>query len=161
MKAIIGIDPGASGGVSLVNNNGILANFAVCPDTPRKMHKIIKLFNTSDDDISHWLDASNIKCYIENVWAFPTDMRSSAFKFGKNFGMWLGILAANNIDTVLVTPQVWQKHYGEFPKNKKDRKNKLKEIASNLSGEKATLATADSILIAYYGYETEKEEISE
>ena len=52
-----------------------------------------------------------------------------------------------------VTPQKWQKHFGELPKIKKDRKNKLKEIASKKSKLKATLNTSDAICIAVYGYE--------
>ena len=120
-KSYIGIDPGAKGGVSLVHE-GRLISSNHCPDTVVKMNKLINDICEPSDDISNWTIADKIECYIENVWAFPTDMRSSAFKFGKNFGMWLGVLAGNHINTTLVSPQVWQKYYGELPKVKKDRK---------------------------------------
>ena len=32
---------------------------------------------------------SQIEVAIENVHAFPTESKSSSFKFGTNFGMWL------------------------------------------------------------------------
>jgi len=39
-----------------------------------------------------------------------------------------------------------------LPKVKKERKNEMKKIASELSGLKATLKTSDAILITLYGY---------
>ena len=69
-----------------------------------------------------------------------------------NFGIWQGILIALDIETILVTPQKWQKDF-ELPKDKKERKRRLKEIATEKSGLKATLLTADAICIALYGME--------
>ena len=74
------------------------------------------------------------------------------FKFGTNYGKWQGILASFGIEPIFVTPQKWQKSYGELPKIKKERKNEMKNIARKLSGLKVTLKTADAILIAIYGY---------
>ena len=47
----------------------------------------------------------------------------------------------------------------KLPKEKKDRKNKLKEIASDYIDidQKTTLWNADSILITMYGVYTEKD----
>ena len=98
----------------------------------------------------------NIVAYLERVHAFPTDGRSSAFKFGMNYGEWIGILASMRIETVLVTPQKWMKHFKEkfnikLPKEKPQRKRKLKEIASQYTDRTITLYNADAILIAVYG----------
>ena len=68
--------------------------------------------------------------------------------------MWKGILSSFDIETKLVTPQKWQKHFGELPKVKKDRKAKLKQIATDKTKIKATLNTADALCITVYGYET-------
>jgi len=144
-EMIIGIDPGKSGGVAWIHNSKLYAKN--CPDDVDQMSQLIK-------------DIIKIKtrqtqqsiCYLEAVHAFPTDGRSSAFKFGMNFGIWQGILSSLNIKIVLVTPQKWQKLLGELPKNKKERKNMMKQIASDLSGLKATLKTADAILLALHGY---------
>ena len=70
----------------------------------------------------------------KKVHAMPHDGRSSLFKFGVNYGAWLGILhSLNTINQIVeVSPQKWMKFWenkiGEkLPKVKKDRKNKLKE----------------------------------
>ena len=69
-----------------------------------------------------FIENEDLFATIELVHAFPTDGRSSAFKFGMNYGIWRGILCAFGIKTELVTPQAWQKTFGELPKNKQERK---------------------------------------
>ena len=138
---IIGIDPGKSGGIAWIYDNG-LVNCRNCPDDVGQMADLIRSLQKNNDKII---------CYLESVHAFPTDGRSSAFKFGMNFGMWQGILSSFNMKVVLVSPQKWQKYLGNLPKIKKERKNMIKQVASELSGLKATLKTADAICIAYYG----------
>ena len=94
----------------------------------------------------------------------PHDGRSSLFKFGVNYGVWLGILASKQIPTIEVSPQKWMAfwkdyHGVELPKEKKERKKVLKDFASvYLDKDKnATLWNADSILITMYGLHQEKE----
>ena len=148
---IIGIDPGKGGGIGIIKHwedkrrHLFKKEYEAykCPKTIKEMVTLLKMFN-------HY--PSKPKCFLESVHAFPTDGRSSAFKFGMNFGIWQGILASLNIETTLVTPQKWQKGL-ELPKNKKDRKNRLKEIATEKTQIKATLHTADALCIALYGYE--------
>ena len=141
---IIGIDPGKSGAVAVWNEG--IDRITKCPDSPEKMA----------DEIRKIKKHKNIIAYIERVHAFPTDGRSSAFKFGMNYGEWLGILASMRIETVLVTPQKWMKHFKEkfnikLPKEKPQRKRKLKEIASQYTDRTVTLYNSDAILIAVYG----------
>ena len=149
---IIGIDPGKGGGIARIRYSvdkkrhlfkEPIYDAYKCPKTIKEMVVILKMFNHLP---------SKPKCFLESVHAFPTDGRSSAFKFGMNFGIWQGILTALNIETILVTPQKWQKDF-ELPKDKKERKRRLKEIATEKSGLKATLLTADAICIALYGME--------
>ena len=45
----------------------------------------------------------------------------------------------------------------KLPKEKKDRKNKLKEIATQYTDKKVTLYNADAILIAVYGFINQQE----
>ena len=78
-KIIIGIDPGKSGGLS-VSVGGIITEFHKYPKTEQELYYIIHEI----------LDKWNGKptAYLEQVHAFPTDGRSSAFKFGTNYGFW-------------------------------------------------------------------------
>ena len=150
-KITIGIDPGKSGGICAYDGKN-MANVQACPSDPRGManslREIIK--DTGIDSMEK--GASQV--IIEHVHAYPSDGRSSVFKFGTNYGTWLGICASNNLDVITVPPQVWMKKYGEMPREKQERKRHLKILASSYFQElKVTLKTADAILIAKYGFE--------
>jgi len=139
---IIGIDPGAKGGVAIYDETKDKMVLHKCPETPKEMAAIINTARIKDN---------NVFCVIEKVHAFPTDARSSAFKFGCNFGKWLGILGAYDIQTLEVTPQTWMKPLQPLPKIKRERKNELKQIAINLFPEnKITLSTSDAALIVVW-----------
>ncbi len=152
VKIYIGIDPGASGGIAAIRHDGIGVwadawKWEDCYEAHMTLHRII----------NKGIKKRSAEAWLENVHAFPTDGRSSAFKFGMNFGMWRGLLEANMIKYTLVTPQLWMNEYlddGEkLPKIKKEKKQQLKEwsieIAKKLQYDKrVTLKTADAILIA-------------
>ena len=146
-KTFVGIDPGASGGIAMIHNNKCIA-WKYPKDNIKELKQIFKIIKSTNR-------VNNIICYIENVHAFPTDARSRAFAFGRNFGIWLGMLTALSLLYNKVTPSTWQKHFGSFPKEKKDRKNRIKEIAKQTFPDtnKITLATSDAILIALYAKE--------
>ena len=146
---IIGIDPGAKGGVAIYDEAKDKMILHKCPETPKEMAAIINTAKVKD---------KNVFCVIEKVHAFPTDARSSAFKFGCNFGKWLGILGAYDIPTLEVTPQVWMKPLQPLSKVKTEMKNQLKQIAINLFPEnKITLSTSDAALIVVWYVNNEKE----
>jgi len=74
---------------------------------------------------------------------------------GQNLGQWEGLLTAHGIPFTKVVPQKWMSFYGEMPKDKKERKNKLKELAQKLLDDnglpyRATLKNSDAILIANF-----------
>ena len=151
MKIIIGIDPGRSGAVAVWSDG--IEKVIKCPNNPDDMSDVIRLIK------NRFVSNRNnqLVAYMERVWARPSNATRAAFTFGVNYGEWLGILAALNIRTVLVTPQTWMKYYKDkfnikLPKEKKDRKNKLKEIAAQYTDKKITLYNADAILIAVYGF---------
>lgn len=159
MMIVIGIDPGKSGGIAVAMESwGVTIEKAEkCPKDVLGMSSIINSCTTSG-----WVDNHKIVSYIENVWAFPTDARSAAFKFGVNYGLWHGLLASRNIETFTVVPRLWQRHWEkkekiELPKDKKKRKHILKEIASNYTDKRVTLYNADAILISLYGMDQEME----
>ena len=157
-KTIIGIDPGAGGAISFVSEANKLY-----------VHKCHELISGRRISLSNAVEAFNTDeniAYIEKVHAIPHDGRSSLFKFGMNYGIWLGLLHSNRkINKIIeVSPQKWMKFWQEklglkFSKNKTERKREIKEIAANyLQGDKkVTLWSADSILITMYGMYTEGE----
>ena len=160
-KTIIGIDPGASGAVSFVSSKDKKVY-------PHKCHELIAGRRVTISMAVNAFKSNKTIAYIEKVHAMPHDGRSSLFKFGVNYGVWLGILHSNyKINKIVqVSPQKWMKFWenkiGEkLPKTKKYRKNKLKEIASIYLDKPATLWNADSVLITMYGMYTEQGETNE
>jgi hypothetical protein len=160
---VIGIDPGASGALSYTNSKKIDVRSHKCNPLISGRNITLSMATTAYTE-------EKIVAYIEKVHAMPHDGRSSLFKFGVNYGCWLGLLNSkmghtprNLKQIVEVSPQKWMKFWenkiGEkLPKVKKDRKNKLKEIASNYTSERVTLWNADAILITMYGMYTEQGE---
>jgi len=147
---IVGIDPGKSGGIAVVSESTIKAS-----KTPLDTIQMSMLVKSAVN--SAYIDNQKLTVYIENVHAFPTDGRSSAFKFGMNYGMWLGILASNNLTPIKVSPFKWMQEFAPLPKQKKERKRMLKQIAQEMFPSiKVTLNTADAILIAVYGVNNEQ-----
>ena len=140
----IGIDPGVSGGIACITCEELFT--VKCPETIADMNDKVEAINVVSQH-------SGYKAYavIESVHSMPGQGVASTFKFGKNYGEWLGILAANKIPYIQVTPQKWMKQFGAMPRDKKDRKNHIKHLAQQrYPDNKITLATSDSILIAEY-----------
>lgn len=149
VKVYIGIDPGKSGGIVGLVDTDVGIVVATC--------SAFKELSEAKANLEWCKEYSqNCEALIENVHAFPTDGRSSAFKFGKNAGQWEGLLSAMDIPLTKVVPSKWMHWYGDIPKNKQERKNHLKAIANDkLQNEigcdyKATLKTADAFLISYF-----------
>ena len=106
MKTIIGIDPGANGAISFTNTEEEKVYYHKC-------HKQIEGRRLT---VSMALNAYRSKeaiAYIEKVHAMPHDGRSSLFKFGVNYGAWLGILnSIKGITKIIeVSPQKWMKFW--------------------------------------------------
>jgi len=154
-KVIWGIDPGKGGGIA-VSVTGMITEYHKYPKTIDELRELMKPIQEKWD--------SKPVAYLEQVHAFPTDGRSSAFKFGTNYGVWQGFLGALGIECNLVSPQVWMKPLG-LSKDKKTRKNEIKAMAQKIVDnqknrpipyKKVTLNTSDAILINVYGWQQER-----
>ena len=155
----VGIDPGKSGGIVIINSVTNECSMHKCPSTTQEMASLLRTAKNSA-----FVDNLPILVAIEKVHAFPTDARSAAFKFGMNYGMWLGIIGALNIPLIEVTPQMWMKSYAPLPKIKQERKKKIKEIATEIfedvysNENRVTYAVSDAALIALWCLERGKDE---
>jgi len=153
---VVGIDPGKNGGIVVLNdgentNDSPSVEMHKCPPSSVEMANILtKARNTA------WVQQDRIVVAIEKVWAFPTDARSAAFKFGVNYGMWLGIIGSLNISFMEVPPKVWMSSYAPVPKDKKERKQYLKDTCITmykdifLYDKNVTYAVSDAALIALW-----------
>ena len=146
----VGIDPGASGGIVAIGPDNKVLVHAKCPST---VHDLADVYRDICELPGRYDDCS-IKATIEAVHSMPGNSGRSMFSFGTNYGMHLGLLASNKIPYMKpITPYTWMKHYGKMPKDKRDRKNHIKQLAQQLypnTDRPITLATSDAVLIAHY-----------
>ena len=143
----LGIDPGKSGGLCLIDGEFIKAY--KCPRDVKDMALLFAMAISSNK-------TKTVTAYIEHVWARPTDGKSNIWTFAENYGMWKGIAGSYEIDLIEVSPQKWMKYY-EVPKLEKARRKRyLRDKARSMYPElkKVSLKTADAILIATYAKET-------
>lgn len=144
-RLIIGIDPGAAGGIGVYSiTQGRLIMAIKMPETPTDLLAFLKLHSL------------NSKCYLEKVGGIPGNGANAMFNFGRGYGHLEMALLACRIPTETVTPQKWQKEFqlGGRGKtmSKTEWKNKLKAKAQQLFPTfNVTLATCDAMLIALYG----------
>lgn len=142
-ETIIGVDPGANGGIAWITSDG-KACVEKMPDTLQDLWELV---------VSISLEAGTggmgIRAYLEAVSSSPQMGVVSAFSFGRGYGNLEMALTAAGIPFERVRPQVWQKALGCMTKGDK---NVSKKRAQELfPGRKITHATADALLIAHYG----------
>ena len=152
MKVIIGIDPGAAGGVAVLDGSHIETH-----NMPETFPDIYNLFA----DITGDYPGMDFLAILEDVGHGMTGQSSMATAvFARHNGHLEMALYALGIRTVKVTPQKWQKHFSNSlgkssSYEKKDWKNKLKGLAQQMfPSVKVTLKNADAILVACYGADT-------
>lgn len=134
----LGIDPGKSGSISLISDDGIPAESYARGDW-------------TELDQANWLlqfDLSRVVAVIEKVHSSPQMGVKSSFTFGQSYGFLRGMLTAMKIPYREVRPQVWQKAMGCLSGGDK---NKTKAAAQQRwPRAKLTHRNADSLLLAEY-----------
>lgn len=146
-KVFVGIDPGTSGGIAILN--------------PFGQHTLESFSNKTDRQIwelFRFIDPSHAKAVIEKNSGYiggDGNPGSAMFVFGCNTGKLLGWLTAADVPFEECTPAKWQKSVGVVPRKKSESKSqfkrRLKQHAERLyPGLPITLATADALLIAHY-----------
>lgn len=148
MPIHLGIDPGAAGGLAVINPDGSVS----CRSMP-----------TSDKEL--WEELRNLAAtgevlaVIEKVGGYIPgsggNQGSAMFNFGRSTGFVHGCLVAAGIPHEEVAPRTWQKALGLSPRSKEeskpDFKRRLKALAERLHPSvPLTLKTCDALLLATY-----------
>lgn len=173
---VIGIDPGASGGIAWMHK-GYYHNVKM-PDTEGDVLSQIRM-------IKQWASDANerLVCYVEDIPKFVSGSDAAMFSFSVmflNYGFLLGVVQALEIPVIKVRPQTWQSELGlgkkdiiRAPKGasaeerkrvklhnaqaKRDFKKKLKgEAQRRYPSLSITLDTCDAVLIMDYGCRKEQ-----
>lgn len=134
---LIGIDPGASGGVAIFDANTNQIELFKCPETETEIAHLFR-----------FIVSERARALIEKVHAMPGQGVTSMFSFGRNYGFLRGCLIAFQIPFDEIPPQRWQKALGCLTKGDKNvSKAKAQQLYPKL---KITHATADALCILEY-----------
>ena len=152
MTIFLGIDPGASGGIAVLDSDA---------REPGWVFPMPKTESDLEAEIAKWRPTviGTTVAAIERVGGIPGQAAGASFKFGRSAGVIVGLLIAHKIPFVEVSPGKWMRHFGLYGRNltKTQRKNASKALAQKrFPGIKLTHATAEALLLALYAKETYK-----
>lgn len=147
---ILGVDPGCSGALVVLDKDG---NFINAMRTPTM--KDGKQSKVNGAAIVRFLEQYQIThAYIEKVHSMPHQGVSSTFTFGHSAGVVEGIIQGLNISYTMITPQAWKKSNNLVGTDKDAARSRAIQLYPSLKmldkkGEGQ--AVADALLIARHG----------
>jgi crossover junction endodeoxyribonuclease RuvC len=155
---IIGIDPGLSGAIAILENNKVLSIFEMPVMSEGKKNKrqlnSAQLVTLLKDNIS---ENEEVSVVVEQVNAMPGQGVTSMFNFGQTFGAIKGVCAALRLPIFFVRPSKWKKHFELINSSKDSSRTKAIEMYPSLSDDlakKKDVNKSDAILIARFYSET-------
>ena len=155
---IIGIDPGLSGAIAILENNKVLNLFDMPVMSEGKKNKrqlnSSHLVNLIKENIE---ENEEVAVVVEQVNAMPGQGVTSMFNFGQTFGAIKGICAALKLPIFFVRPLKWKKHFELVNSSKDSSRTKAIEMYPTLSNQlakKKDVNKSDAILIARFYYDT-------
>ena len=151
---IIGIDPGLSGGIAIIDDLKIFDIFDMPIMSEGKKNKnqlnSAQLVNIIKNHITI---KDKTFVIVEQVSAMPGQGVTSMFNFGQTFGAIKGICASLGLPIFYVRPAKWKKHFDLINSSKDARRTKVIEMYPSISArlsKKKDVNKADAILIARY-----------
>jgi len=153
---IMGIDPGISGAICLLNTKTKeqkvydMPLYTVTLKSKKKRKKVDGV-GVKQICLMHRIK----KCFIEEVGGMPGQGGMTSFNFGHAYGSVLGVLDALGIVYDTIRPQVWKKYYS-LAKDKSASISLASELSTNGSKDwwlKKHDGRAEAFLIANYGKE--------
>ena len=160
---IIGIDPGLSGAIAILEEKKVLGIYdmpvmAEGKKSKRQMNSaqlvsIIKQNTKLDDEVA---------IVVEQVNAMPGQGVTSMFNFGQTFGAIKGVCAALELPIFFVRPAKWKKYFELLNSSKDASRTKVIEMypaLSNQLSKKKDVNKSDAILIARFYCETRLKDV--
>ena len=156
---IIGIDPGLSGAIAILENKKVLKFFDMPVMSEGKKNKrqlnSAQLVNILRENINS--NNEEISIVVEQVNAMPGQGVTSMFNFGQTFGAIKGVCAALSLPIYFVRPSKWKKHFELINSSKDASRTKVIEMYPHLSDQlskKKDVNKSDAILIARFFSDT-------
>lgn len=145
----MGIDPGMTGGIVILDADGKIVSKHKMPETLTVM---VELFDYI------YFEYTIQHCCVELVHAIPMDTPKTAFVLGNNFGRLEILLTTHRIPYETVTPTKWQNSFG-LKKEKNEGhtswKNRIRDVGLRIYGmekKDLILQISDAAMIARYCY---------
>ena len=155
---VVGIDPGLSGAIAILENNKVLNIFDMPVMAEGKKNKrqlnSAQLVNIIKDSTKPDAEKAVV---VEQVNAMPGQGVTSMFNFGQTFGAIKGVCAALELPIFFVRPSKWKKHFELINSSKDSSRTKVIEMYPSLSSQlakKKDVNKSDAILIARFYTET-------
>ena len=151
---IIGIDPGLSGAIAVMEDNKVLNLFDIPvmsegKKNKRQLNSALLVSLLKENIVSH----EEVAVVVEQVNAMPGQGVTSMFNFGQTFGAIKGVCAALDLPIFFVRPSKWKKHFELINSSKDSSRTKAIEMYPKLSNQltkKKDVNKSDAILIARY-----------
>ena len=139
---VVGIDPGLSGAIAILENNKVLNIFDMPVMAEGKKNKrqlnSAQLVSIIKDGTK---PESEIAVVVEQVNAMPGQGVTSMFNFGQTFGAIKGVCAALELPIYFVRPSKWKKHFELINSSKDASRTKAIEMYPKLSNQLAKKKT--------------------
>ena len=163
---IIGIDPGETGAIAIIEKRNLYVVDIPIIHTKkviqtkkgdkRKKGNKRKAEYDSVGMANLLAKVTKVQChvFIEKVHSMPGQGVASTFNFGMGYGIWIGILAALKLPHTFVTPQSWKKSLMKGHGDKDAGRLRVLELYPeyhDLFSRKKDIGRADAVLIATYG----------
>tara|TARA_Y100000591_G_C21814111_1_gene689641 strand:+ start:662 stop:1150 length:489 start_codon:yes stop_codon:yes gene_type:complete len=156
---VIGIDPGLSGAIAIMEDKKVLKTYDMPVMAEGKKNKrqlnSAQLVNIIKNNIKK--EEEEVVVVVEQVNAMPGQGVTSMFNFGQTFGAIKGVCAALELPIFFVRPSKWKKYFELINSSKDSSRTKVIEMYPSLSDQltrKKDVNKSDAILIARYYSET-------
>ena len=160
---IIGIDPGLSGAIAVMQDKKVMNMYDMPVMAEGKKNKrqlnSTQLVNIIKENINEDEDTIVV---VEQVNAMPGQGVTSMFNFGQTFGAIKGVCAALKLPIFFVRPSKWKKHFELINSSKDASRTKVIEMYPTLSSQlakKRDVNKSDAVLIAKFYFETKLKDI--
>ena len=155
---IIGIDPGLSGAIAILEDKKVfsVSDMPVMAEGKKNKRQLnsAQLVNIIRENTN---PKEDIAVVVEQVNAMPGQGVTSMFNFGQTFGAIKGICAALGLPIFFVRPSKWKKHFNLINSSEDSSRTKVIEMYPSLSSQlakKKDVNKSDAILIARYYCDT-------
>lgn len=149
--SILGIDPGLTGAIAIVNADGFIVEDmpVMANGTSAKVRNVVNAAELARVLRPH---ADRIRvAYVERVSTMPGQGVASQGSLMHSAGVVEGVLAALGISLVLVTPGKWKKAMGLANDKEASRALAQRLFPDAPLGRKKDHGRAEALLIATYG----------